>query len=143
VEGRNTALTGSGLGFVGLGLLLFKSIRSLGGHSFDSLGTALLWTGLGLVVISGVTLVYWTTTAPVGEALPYDSEVPPVNTLALLSLIFAFLPVVPLLPVILGHLALSRIKQTHEAGRGMAMTGLVLGYLDLVGTVLLIILLAN
>ncbi|OYX48580.1 MAG: hypothetical protein B7Y93_09725 [Micrococcales bacterium 32-70-13] len=34
--------------------------------------------------------------------------------------------------VITGHIALNQIKQTGEGGRGLAIAGLVLGYLGLV-----------
>ncbi|KXO97829.1 peptidylprolyl isomerase [Tsukamurella pseudospumae] len=38
-----------------------------------------------------------------------------------------------------GHIALSQIKRTGEQGRGMAIAGLVLGYLSLVAVVAMII----
>lgn len=69
------------------------------------------------------------------------------NTLAIVSLVsgiaglvgFAwFYGLVSLLAVITGHLALSRIKRNREGGRGMAIAGLILGYLGL-ALILLII----
>ena len=48
------------------------------------------------------------------------------NGLAIASLICAF--IVPLVGVILGHIALSQIKQTGQEGRGLAIAGLVIGY---------------
>ncbi|GAA5007437.1 DUF1707 and DUF4190 domain-containing protein [Actinopolymorpha pittospori] len=42
--------------------------------------------------------------------------------------------------IITGHLALSRINQTGAEGRGMAIAGLVLGYLPVLGTALFMIL---
>jgi Domain of unknown function (DUF4190) len=49
------------------------------------------------------------------------------NTFAVLSPIFAV--VVPPAGVVLGHLALPRIRRTGERGRGAAIAGLVIGYL--------------
>jgi hypothetical protein len=37
-----------------------------------------------------------------------------------------------LVAIPLGHVALSQIRRTVESGRGMAITGLILGYLALV-----------
>ncbi|UTT61404.1 DUF4190 domain-containing protein [Microcella humidisoli] len=60
------------------------------------------------------------------------------NTLAIVSLVLAFF--ISLGAVICGHIALSQIKKTGENGRGLAIAGLVLGYLGLVagliGTIL-------
>lgn len=66
---------------------------------------------------------------------PYRMEAPkPVapktNTLAIVSLVSAFL--VSLVAVITGHIALRQIKRTGESGRGLALAGVVLGYLGLV-----------
>ena len=65
-------------------------------------------------------------TAPVGAK---------TNTLAIVSLVLAFF--VSLGAVICGHIALSQIKRTGENGRGLAIAGLVLGYLGLVGGLIL------
>ncbi|BDZ39622.1 DUF4190 domain-containing protein [Microbacterium suwonense] len=59
---------------------------------------------------------------------PQASGIPPLNTMALLALILAFLPTGPLC-VVFGHIGLSQIRRTGERGRGMAIAGLVLGYL--------------
>lgn len=62
---------------------------------------------------------------------------PPTNGLAVASLVFGLLgwfllPVLaPLLAVIFGHMARGQIRNTGEAGGGMAVAGLVLGYLAL------------
>jgi hypothetical protein len=42
--------------------------------------------------------------------------------------------------IVLGHRARRRIRQTGEAGDGLAVTGLVLGYIGTVGLVLLLLL---
>jgi hypothetical protein len=48
------------------------------------------------------------------------------NGLAIASLICAF--IVPIVGVILGHIALNQIKQTGQEGRGLAIAGLAIGY---------------
>ncbi|WP_225882214.1 DUF1707 and DUF4190 domain-containing protein [Streptomyces aureocirculatus] len=45
--------------------------------------------------------------------------------------------------VILGHMARSEIRRTHEGGDGMAVAGLVLGYLSIVGWALLLLLIVS
>ncbi|MEZ3160503.1 DUF4190 domain-containing protein [Microbacterium sp. BWT-B31] len=53
------------------------------------------------------------------------------NTMAILSLVLAFVFSIP--AVILGHVSLSQIRRTGEQGRGLAIAGLVLGYLGIAG----------
>jgi peptidyl-prolyl cis-trans isomerase B (cyclophilin B) len=48
------------------------------------------------------------------------------NGLAIASLICAFF--VPIVAIILGHIALSQIKKTGQEGRGLALAGTILGY---------------
>jgi hypothetical protein len=48
------------------------------------------------------------------------------NMLAVLALVFGLAGGLPAIP--LGHIALHQIKRTRESGRGMAIAGLVLGY---------------
>lgn len=57
---------------------------------------------------------------------PTRTTLADTNTYALVAVITAFL--VPLAGIIFGHLALSQIKRTGDAGRGLALTGLVYGY---------------
>ena len=58
------------------------------------------------------------------------------NVLAIISLVSAFF--VSLAAVICGHIALSQIKKTGEKGRGLAIAGLVLGYVGLIGGIIFI-----
>ena len=51
-----------------------------------------------------------------------------LNTLALLAMIFGILGGLAAIP--LGHIALSQIKRTGDSGRGMAIAGLILGYVS-------------
>ncbi|TFC17578.1 DUF4190 domain-containing protein [Cryobacterium algoritolerans] len=59
------------------------------------------------------------------------------NVLAIVSLVSAFF--ISLVAIITGHIALSQIKKTGEKGRGLAIGGLVLGYLGVVATIIVII----
>lgn len=61
----------------------------------------------------------------------YGSHMQPqaTNTFAVLALVFGILG--GLLGVVFGHVALSQIKRTGEGGRGLAVAGLVLGYIYL------------
>src|SRR3954469_16996948 len=51
---------------------------------------------------------------------------PRTNTLAIVGLVLSF--VVSIAGVICSHIALSQIKRTGEAGRGLAIAGLIVGY---------------
>ncbi|WP_022894241.1 DUF4190 domain-containing protein [Agromyces subbeticus] len=51
---------------------------------------------------------------------------PRTNTLSIVALIAGFM--VPIAGIILGHVSLSQIKRTQESGRGLALTGLIVGY---------------
>ena len=59
------------------------------------------------------------------------------NVLAIISLVSAFF--VSLAAVITGHIALNQIKKTGEQGRGLAIAGLVIGYVGLVAGIIWII----
>lgn len=61
----------------------------------------------------------------------------PVNTLATLSLVFAF--VFPPAGAILGHLGLARIRRTGELGRDRALAGLALSYAFITLTVVALV----
>lgn len=68
--------------------------------------------------------------APVG--MPYAAPIPApaTNTISILALVSAFIaPFV--VPVVLGHIGLGQIRRTGEGGRGIAITALVLGYIQL------------
>lgn len=62
---------------------------------------------------------------------------PPVNTLATLSLVFAF--VFPPAGAILGHLGLARIRRTGELGRDRALAGVALSYAFIAVTVVAVV----
>ncbi len=68
---------------------------------------------------------------------------PPTNTLAVVSLVSSLatfvLGVTAIVGVITGHMALGQIKRTGEGGRGMALAGLIVGYVFIGFTVLAIV----
>jgi hypothetical protein len=74
--------------------------------------------------------------------------VPPTNGLAVGALVcgileFFTLGVLAIPAVILGHLARGQIKRTGERGDGMAITGLILGWMAITGWALFILLLST
>ncbi|CAD6006940.1 DUF4190 domain-containing protein [Agreia sp. COWG] len=82
-------------------------------------------------------------TPPAYSSAPYNPPqgggyAPPpadkYNVLAIISLVSAFF--VSLVAVITGHMALGQIKRTGEKGRGLAITGLVLGYLGILSALI-------
>ncbi|GAA2517430.1 DUF4190 domain-containing protein [Rarobacter incanus] len=52
------------------------------------------------------------------------------NAFAIVSLVTAVLGLGPV-PVVFGHLALNKINRTGESGRGLAIAGLIIGYLTI------------
>jgi hypothetical protein len=63
------------------------------------------------------------------------------NAFALLSFVLAFL--VPIAGIVFGHMSLGQIKRNGDAGRGLALTGLVVSYAYTALLVLLITLYAG
>ncbi|MBC9944572.1 DUF4190 domain-containing protein [Leucobacter sp. cx-328] len=64
----------------------------------------------------------------------YPQSQAPMNVLAILSLIAAIvgfftLGIISVAAVVLGHIALSQIKKRLDRGRGMAIAGLIIGYI--------------
>ena len=92
---------------------------------------------------------------PAGAVLPYQpgyyqpvAPMAPTNGLAIGSMVCGFAGIVTFgfaaIPaVILGHIARSQIKQTGEPGDGMAVTGLVLGYMGILGLLFMILIIAG
>lgn len=67
------------------------------------------------------------------------SYAPPVsvgtNGMAIASLVTCFVCGF-IVPIILGHIALGQIRRTGEGGKGLAIAGLVIGYIQLAAAVL-------
>jgi hypothetical protein len=64
----------------------------------------------------------------------------PMAIAALVCGIVAFAGIFPagIAAVILGHMAVRKIRVTGEEGHGLAVAGLILGYVGLVGILLLV-----
>ena len=75
--------------------------------------------------------------AQYGERYGQPTQPGKYNVLAIVSLVSAFF--ISLVAVITGHIALSQIKRTGEQGRGLAIAGLVLGYLGILVSIIGII----
>jgi hypothetical protein len=69
----------------------------------------------------------------------------PTNTLAIISLVagiasFVFVPVIGgIVAVVTGHIARGQIKRTGESGDGLALAGLIVGYIHLALTLIVIV----
>ena len=73
----------------------------------------------------------------------YGGSQASTNGLAIASLVTSILGI-SLIGVILGHVAISQINKTGEQGKGMAIAGLVLGYLGmLVGIIIFLAVLSD
>jgi hypothetical protein len=80
---------------------------------------------------------------PQGGA-PYGRVGRSTNSLAIASLCLGIGQVVAWIlagipAIVLGFMALNQIRQTGEDGRGLAITGIVLGFIGIIATALLII----
>lgn len=85
---------------------------------------------------------YAAPAAPVYQAAPAaPAASAPTNTLAVVSMIssivgwFSF-GVLCIVGVVLGHMSLKQLKTSGEGGRGMALTGLIVGYIGLAGWII-------
>lgn len=87
-----------------------------------------------------------------GQAAPAYGQAAPAygqpagaktNTLAIVALVASlaglFTGVGFLVGIICGHISLSQIKKTGEQGRGMALAGLIIGYIGIVVSIILTI----
>lgn len=63
---------------------------------------------------------------PAYQTYPPSTPAGP-NPLAIVTLVAAFL--IPIAAIICGHIALGQIRRTGQSGHGLALTGLVLGYI--------------
>jgi peptidyl-prolyl cis-trans isomerase B (cyclophilin B) len=66
-----------------------------------------------------------------------SAENPRTNVLSIVSLVTSILGLA-VVPIIIGHISLSQIKRTREQGRVMAIIGLTIGYLSLLGYLIVI-----
>jgi len=68
---------------------------------------------------------------------PYAYPPRPTNAMAIASLVCAFL-FAPL-GIVFGHLSLSQIRRSGEDGRGLAIAGLVIGYVVTIATIVAVV----
>lgn len=80
-----------------------------------------------------------------GSAPSYGATAPKTNVLAIISMIASILGFVWILPLIgsvggavMGHLSLNQIKRTGEGGRGMALAGVIVGWVGVAISLLII-----
>ncbi|GHD06008.1 DUF4190 domain-containing protein [Zhihengliuella salsuginis] len=66
---------------------------------------------------------------PYGQPGYYPQQMRPTNTYAIISLVSSFF--IGLVGVIFGHLARKQIRETGEAGDGLAIAGLIIGYISI------------
>lgn len=82
---------------------------------------------------------------PAAPAYAAAPTAPRTNTMSIISMIsslvgwFSF-GVLCVVGVILGHISLKQIKNNGESGRGMALTGVIVGYIGIAGWILGLIL---
>ena len=86
--------------------------------------------------------------APYQGYYPQVAQTPPTNGLAVGAMVCGILEIFTLgfaaVPaVILGHVARAQIRQTGERGDGMAVAGLVLGYMGILGWLFIILVIAG
>ncbi|HXM56539.1 MAG TPA: DUF4190 domain-containing protein [Candidatus Dormibacteraeota bacterium] len=84
---------------------------------------------------------------PPQQPAPY-AVAPPTNTLAIVSLIagigsYVVIPVIgAIVAIVTGHMARGQIRRTGEGGGGLALAGLILGYIHLVLAAILLVIVA-
>lgn len=65
----------------------------------------------------------------------YTSPRPPASVLArvaVVAAVFGFIPGVSVIACVTGHLALREIERSPRSGRGLALAGLTIGYIQVV-----------
>lgn len=75
--------------------------------------------------------------APPALPAPQPTTLAQTNTFALISMLLAFFQ--PIAGIVFGHMALSQIKRNGDAGRGLALTGLIISYVIAALTIFLVI----
>lgn len=139
------------LGFsFGVGLLVNSINRAARAEPVSVIVGILNAASLVLLIVGGIVAVIQTSAKPAakppqgalvapivghtadgrpvyGQPIQGTSGLPqPTNVFAVLALVFGIIG--GLLGIVFGHVALSQIRRTGEAGRGMAIAGLALGY---------------
>lgn len=76
------------------------------------------------------------TTTPKREKFDFTK----LNTLAVVSLASAISGIGALIAVITGHVSLAQIKRSGESGRGLAIAGVVVGYIHIAFWIIFVLL---
>ncbi|WP_228825379.1 DUF4190 domain-containing protein [Nocardia farcinica] len=120
--------------YFGSGIVVFGySPEDLGAWNFLIALLLIIVGAIGVVITRSTSARPTTTTA----ARPYD---PRTNSLAIVALVLGF--VFPFAAIPIGHIARAQIRTSGEQGAGLALTGLVLGYLWLLFVAMIITLIA-
>jgi hypothetical protein len=85
----------------------------------------------------------WPPPYPAPYPPPYYGRASGTNGLAIASLVLGILTlggIGSLLAIIFGHVARSQVRRSGQSGSGLALAGLILGYVGLAVTLLLVIL---
>jgi hypothetical protein len=119
----------------------FVAVIAADAGGSSPLRTVLLFVVIAVLFVAAFALLWskpWRRAAASGPAPDvgspsaehahgaYHNSVAPTNTMAILSLVFAF--VFCPLAIVFGHVARKQIRERGEGGSGLAMSGLVLGY---------------
>ncbi|MDR0592579.1 MAG: DUF4190 domain-containing protein [Bifidobacteriaceae bacterium] len=73
------------------------------------------------------------------ETAPQPLVGSPTNGFAIASLVVALTGAGAILAIIFGHIARSQIRKTGQSGAGLALAGLVIGYLEIVAALIIVI----
>jgi hypothetical protein len=138
---RGDGVLVAAVGSIGILLILsgYVLYRRLSAASFISSFIVLLAPGAGGPAAVFSCLLMAVLCVLIAEGMGHGSPIPntmepgatsagagKTNVLAILALVFGLLGGIAAIP--LGHIGLYQIRRTGEAGRGMAIAGLVLGY---------------
>jgi hypothetical protein len=89
-------------------------------------------------LVPSASLKEFTMTDATPAPAPSSAPAAKWNVLSIVSLVTAVLGL-GLVAVITGHISLSQIKKTGEQGNVLAIIGLILGYLEIVGGIIFFI----
>ncbi|MCD2108895.1 DUF4190 domain-containing protein [Rhodococcus erythropolis] len=120
------------VGTGGSGVSAAGRILDVDGPAFRGAWVAVSVAGLSLYMVGALLLGRSLRSAfgPVRQVAPPPGVVGGTNALAIVALVLGIFGGVLAIPV--GHVSLNQIRRSGESGRGLAVAGLVLGYLSLV-----------
>ncbi len=128
-------LVGLVLVVLGLVAVVIAAVSRPGSSSQAAQPLAYTEDGRPIYPVIGYTAEGTAITAD--RAIGYRPSNPHTNSLAVTALVLGF--VFPLLAIPIGHTARAQIRRTGEQGDGMALAGLILGYLSLLAVVAVVL----